>query len=82
VNQKIQDLYTRAEMERLDYRYRDRCQRVFGARRTYRFTWPPGAPPREIVVSTLALDVAMLGFFAAAGTVLVYLGVSAMLRRV
>jgi len=82
VNQKIQDLYTRAEMERLDYRSGTAANVFFGARRTYRFTWPPGAPPREIVVSTLALDVAMLGFFALAGTVLVYLGVSAMLRRV
>ena len=82
VNQKIQDLYTRAEMERLDYRSGTAPNVFFGARRTYRFTWPPGAPPREIVVSTLMMDLAMLGFFAVTGTVLVYLGVSAMLRRV
>ena len=82
LNRKIQDLYTRAEMERLDYRSGKQLNVFFGARRSYRFTWPPGAPPREIVVSTLMLDVAMLGFFVMTGIVFVYLGVSAMLRRV
>lgn len=82
VNQKIQDLYTRAEMERLDYRSGTAPNVFFGAQRAYRFTWPPGAPSRQLVLSTLALDLSMLGFFAVAGTILVYLGVSAMLRRV
>ena len=82
LNGKIQDLYTRAEMERLDYRAGKPANVFFGARQSYRFTWPPGAPPREIAVSTLILNIAMLAFFAVTGTVFVYLGVSAMLRRV
>lgn len=82
VNRKIQDLYTRAEMERLDYRSGTPPNVFFGAQRTYRFTWPPGAPPRELTLSTLTLDLSMLGFFMVAGTILVYLGVGAMLRRV
>jgi hypothetical protein len=82
VNAKVHDLFTQAEIERQDYRSGQAANVFFGARRSYRVSWPPGTPPRTVDVPTLAVDLAMLGFFAVAGTLLVYLCVTARLRRV
>lgn len=84
VNEKIQDLFLRAEMERTDYRS-PRPPNVFlGAEREYRFR---GIPPlwkldHEVVakVETITLDSLVLTVFAALGLVLLGIRVHWQLR--
>lgn len=86
VNEKLQDLFLRAEMERTDYRSA-RPRNVFlGAEREYRFS---GIPPvwnlgREVVikVETIALDFLVLTAFATVGLILLGLRVHWQLRSV
>lgn len=74
VNRKLQDLFLRAEMERMDYRSELRPNVFLGAGREYRFRGVQGiwTPDRDVVlrVETMCLDFLVLAGFGIGGLVL------------
>jgi len=82
-NEKILDLFNRAEVEREDYRLEDNPPNVFfGKAREYRF--PPRAvdPVLEVTVPTLRLNILALIAFAGGAFIMLHISLTQQLRRV
>lgn len=90
MNEKVLDLFNRAEVERRDYRRDDNPPNVFFGREK-RWRLPDslfGSPARRggdepvIAVDTLKLNVCGISFFALAGLVALHISLTAKLRKV
>lgn len=86
VNEKLQELFLRAEMERTDYRAADHPNVFLGAQREYRFRRIPWVKDldREVVVrmETIAVDALVLLGFGGIGLFLLGLRVRWQMRSV
>ena len=86
INQKVLDLVTKAEMERLDYRDEKRRNVFFGTRKTLKFlpqsNNEDGSPKKNAGISTLYLNAFVLILFIAAALLAVTLRLRHILQRV
>lgn len=84
LNEKVHDLFNRAEVERRDYRLKDDPPNVFfGEERSYRFKLPGPFPQSwSFTVKTLHLNLAAMALFAGLAFLFVHLEMTRQLRRV
>ncbi len=86
INQKVLDLVTKAEMERLDYRDVKRRNIFFGTRKTLKFLPPAtnedGTPKKRSGFNTLYLNAIVLTLFIAAALLAVTLRLRYILQKV
>ncbi len=78
LNEEIQDLFTRAEMERTDYRRKYPPNVFFGAQREYRLAWWGNAEnggQTGLKIRTVMLDSLVLAGIAVSGIAFVWLSV-------